>query len=949
MKAELLRPSPLWHALPPSEVLARLETAASGLTQREASARLARLGANVLPRATVMPAWRILLRQCRGVVVGLLAAALIAAWFLADRADAAAIGGVLVLNIGLGFAMELRSRRAVDSLAALETRRATVLRDGVRVEIDARDVVPGDVIALESGQAVPADARIFGGDIRVNESTLTGESVPVSKQVDRQIAPETPLPERQTMVYAGTIVQAGAALAAVVATGAGTELGGIGRLVAGTPTAPTQLEAQLDRLGRQLVWVALAIAVLSALLAWRQGVAVADIVQGAIALAVAAVPEGLPAVATIALALAVHRMARQHALVRRLPAAESLGSITVLCTDKTGTLTAGTMAVTTIHTLDAEFEVSGTSFEPVGDVRLNGQPITPHDFPDLEQALRIGVLASRGDAVLTDRGWTAQGDPTDSALVVAARKVGLERTTLMAAMPEVGEIPFSSDRRWAGTFCRSVPGDEVRAFVKGAPSRVLARCRFAQRGATATPLDAETAATIERHNETMAANGLRVLALASGVVTRPEEAAVEGLTFVGLVGIADPPAPGVRQTIDAFRHAGIRTVMITGDQRGTAEAIGRQLGLQGVTVEGRTLDAAPDSQLPAILEDAVIFSRISPAAKLRLVEGYQRAGEVVAMIGDGVNDAAALKKADIGVTMGRRGTDVARDNAAVVLQDDRFETIGAAIAEGRLVFENIRRFVFYLFSCNLAEVFVLLGTSAMGFPLPLAPIHVLWLNLVTDTVPAISLAFEPGGGDLMARPPRAPRTAIISWPFMRSIVGYAALMAVSVFALMVSHAWFGTPVRVAMTMNFMALGLTQIFHLGNARDIRPVLQLPRVLANRHALAAVAIATASLVAVTWIPALSRLVRVTPLSAGQWLVVGVCSLVPALVGQGIKVARWGLSHHGPTARTVAAAIVALLIAVTTASPLPSMLTIGQRLRVDGAPGGAYVTCESAARTS
>ena len=882
-----------WHARSPVDVLARLGSSTAGLTPGEATRRLAIAGPNAIPRAAATPAWRILLRQCRGVVVALLAAALVAAWLMAEQADAVAIGAVLALNVALGFAMEWRSRRAVESLASLETRQATVVRGGVRAVIDARELVPGDVIALEAGQGIPADARVIEGEVRVNESTLTGESVPVSKQPLARIAPAASLPDRATMVYAGTLIAAGAAIAVVVATGGATELGAIGRLVTATATAPTPLERQLDQLGRQLVWVALAIAAVSAALSWRQGTSLVLIIQSSIALAVAAVPEGLPAVATIALALAVHRMARQHALVRRLPAAESLGSVTVLCTDKTGTLTAGAMTVTTFRTIDGVFDVSGNSFEPAGEFSLRGTPIEAHAYPDLQQALRIGVLASRGDVVLTDAGWVSQGDPTESALVVAARKAGVDRLAWTAR--EVGEVPFSSERQFMAIFYRQADDAGIVAFIKGADARVLERCEFVRSGGGVAPLDEPAREGIRRENRLMAAAGLRVLALAYGNVSRPDESALAGLIYVGLAGIADPPAPGVAETIAAFRRAGIATVMITGDQRGTAEAVARQLGLDGSTVEGRELDAASDATVPALLRDAAVFSRVSPAAKLRLVAAYQRAGAVVAMIGDGVNDAAALKKADISVTMGRRGSDVAREVAAVVLEDDRFETIGAAIAEGRLVFENIRRFVFYLFSCNLGEVFVLLGTGAAGFPLPLAPIHVLWLNLVTDTVPALALAFEPGGPDLMRRPPRAPQSAIVSWPFMRSVIGYGAVMAASVFALMFWNAWSGTPAAAAVTMNFMTLGLTQIFHLGNARDVQPVLRLPRLLANPHALAAVAISVALLAGAGYVPGLSELLRVEPLSRRQWLAVIAASLVPAVVGQAIKAATW---RRGPS---------------------------------------------------
>ena len=879
-----------WHALSAAEVLAQLRTSVSGLTDRDATARLASVGENTIPRVAPASLWHIFVDQCRSLVVGLLVTAALVALITGDRADAVAIGAVLVLNIGVGFVIELRARRAVEGLARLESRTATVLRNGVLEETDARRVVPGDVLVLEAGQSIAADGRLITGELRVTEATLTGESVPVSKRAHVVIPADAPLPDRSTIVHAGTSVVDGAGRAVVVATAGATELGTIGRLVASTEAEKTPLERQLDELGRQLVWVALLVAVITALLAWAHDEPVAYVVQAALALAVAAVPEGLPAVATIALALAVHRMARQHALVRRLPAAESLGSVTVICTDKTGTLTAGTMAVRQVRTPDVGYEVTGTSYAPDGAFHQGSVTIDPRRHHDLRRALRIATIASRGDALLTDAGWVPRGDPTESALVVAARKAGIERE---GAAEEIGEVPFSSERRLMAIFRRSLDGTGVEAYVKGAPARVLELCAFVHDREGLRPLDAETRERIASWNASMAGSGLRVLAVASGVVAHAEESALHRLAFAGLIGIADPPAAGVKETIARFRAAGIRTVMITGDQRGTAEAIASDLGLggTGVTVDGRRLQTLTDADLLELQHTATVFTRVSPAEKLRLVTAYQRAGEVVAMIGDGVNDAAALKKADIGVTMGARGSDVARETAAVVLEDDRFETIGAAIAEGRLVFENIRRFVFFLFSCNLAEVFVLLGTAAAGLALPLEPIQVLWLNLVTDTVPALALAFEPGRPDLMTRPPRPPRSAIVSSTFMRSIVTYAVLLATPVFALIAWCRVTGIDPHMAMTMNFMALGLIQLFHLGNARDEAPVVRLPRALANPHAIAALVIGIVSLAGTMYVPTLAGLLNVARLPASAWIAVLVVSLVPAIVGQGVKVRRYG----------------------------------------------------------
>ena len=873
-----------------SAVLGTLRVSDAGLTTSDAQARLAEYGPNTIPVGTPASRWHVLAGQFRSVVTLLLVGAFVIAAATGDAADLVAIGAVLVLNVALGFAVEIRAHRAVEALAELEPRVGVVVRDGLITELEAHGIVPGDVLVLEAGQAVPADARMLIGELQINEAALTGESVPVWKVADAPIAAGTALPDRSTMVHAGTLVVGGGARAVVVATGGTTELGGIGRLVATTAHPRTPLELQLDALGQQLVLVALMVAAATGILAWIHGGSLALVLESAVALAVAAIPEGLPAVATITLALAVHRMARQHALVRRLPVVETLGSVTVLCTDKTGTLTAGEMTATTIRTCDAAYDVSGVGYEPTGTFSIDGCPIDVRRHADLEYALETGVAAGRGDVMLTATGWTPRGDPTEVALATAALKAGIDRAAVTGGMPEVGDVPFSSERQLMAIFHRRRDG-RTTVFVKGAPDRVLNLCWSAFGRGTTRPFDAATRESMRRANHDMAAQGLRVLALATGDVAHADERSLVGLTFVALVGISDPPAAGVKDAIGAFRRSGIRTVMLTGDQRGTAEAIARELQLEGDThaLTGDDVDVLADGELQERLATATVFSRVSPAAKLRLVTAFQRRGEVVAMIGDGVNDAAALKRADVGVTMGRRGTRVARDTATIVLTDDRFETIGAAIAEGRLVFENIRRFVFYLFSCNLAEIIVLLGTSAAGWPLPLAPIQVLWLNLVTDSVPALALALEPGRGDLTLRPPRRQTEALVSRQFLHSIALYAMLIAVPVLAAIVWQTVTGVAYSRAVTINFAVLGLAQLLHLGNARDEGPVLSWRLAVANRAAFGALVIGALSVLAVVQIPAFAHLLRLVPLRATDWLLVCGLALVPAIVGQTIKLAR------------------------------------------------------------
>jgi Ca2+-transporting ATPase len=555
------------------------------------------------------------------------------------------------------------------------------------------------------------------------------------------------------------------------------------------------------------------------------------------------------------------------------------------------------MAVTSIWTETAEFEVSGEGFAPAGAFLVEGISVRPDEHPNLVLALKIAVAANRADAVLTEGRWVARGDPTEAALIVAARKAGLERAALLADFPETGEVPFSSGRQLMATFHRP-PGAGIVACVKGAPQRVIALCTRAQLKGRDAPLDEARRERLLAANRMLAGRGLRVLAVASGSVTRAEESALSGLTFAGLIGMFDPPAPGVADAIRAFRAAGIRTVMITGDQRGTARAIARDLGLDSgdLSLDGRDMGRMTDAQLQADLDRVSVFTRVSPEEKLRLIAAYQARGDIVAMIGDGVNDAAALKKADVGVTMGRRGTDVARQTAAVVLEDDRFETIGAAIEEGRAVFDNISKFVFYLFSCNLAEIIMILGTTAAGSPLPLHPIQILWLNLVTDTAPALALALEPAEPGLMRRPPRNPGEGLVGPESIRKVAAYGLLIAAPALALNIWNEATGVPAGRAMTMNFLVLAFAQLFHLGNARSDRHVLAPARAVANQAALAAVALVLlAQALAVTFDP-LARALHVEALGAHDWVLVAVVSLLPAVIGQLVKVGRKP-RHPGP----------------------------------------------------
>jgi Ca2+-transporting ATPase len=869
--------APPWHALSADDALARLGSGPAGLGAAEAAARLRQYGPNVFERVPPASAWSVLLAQFRSVVVALLLAAGAVALLSGDLLDAAAIGAVLLLNVLIGFVTELRAHRAMEALLRLDVARATVLREGRGGEIDARFLVPGDLVVLETGATVPADARLLQAtELRTVEASLTGESLPVDKRSDPAPPEDASLPDRTTMVYKTTTVVAGRATAVVVATGMRTEVGRIGALTAAVVEGKTPLEQRLDALGRRLVAAALVVAAVVAVLGWVQGQPLGQLLQTAIALAVAAVPEGLPVVGTIAMAVGVRRMARRRALIRHLPVVETLGSATVICTDKTGTLTGGEMTARVLRLVGSEVAIPENDFTPDAETAL---------------ALRVAALASRGEVERSATGWRTWGDPTETALLVAAAKAGLEPERLRREWPEIGEVPFSSERMLMATFRRTPAG--IIACVKGAPRRILELSDRVLVPGRPRELRLEERERLLAANRELAARGLRVLALALKETMSTADSEVVGLTWIGLVGLADPPAHGVADTIRAFRDAGIRTVMITGDQQLTGVTVARELGLLAEgerALDGREVDRLDDMALRAAAGDTRVYSRVSPEAKLRIVAAYQERGEIVAMLGDGVNDAAALRKADIGVAMGGRGTDLAKEAADLILADDRFPTIGAAIEQGRIIFDNIRKFVFYLFSCNLAEILVVLGAGLAGLPSPLLPLQILWLNLLTDTFPALALAVEPGEPDTMRQPPRDPRAALLSGPMIRGTLAYGALIAACALG---AYAWgaqgdSGGPQR-ASTLAFLTLAFAQVLHLGNARSGGPVLSWRRVSANRWALGAVVLAAALQLCAVYYPPLARVLEIEPPGARDWLVVIMLAMVPAIAGQGAKLLR------------------------------------------------------------
>jgi Ca2+-transporting ATPase len=854
-----------WHALSPADVLKLLTVDPdAGLSADEARRRLTRTGPNAVGEHPDTPLWRLVLAQFRSLVVLLLLAASVIAASLGQHVEALAILAALLLNAGIGFVTEWRARISLAKLRALTVPHALVRREGHPVRIRAAEVVPGDLLILEAGGHVPADGRLIRGSrLRTAEAALTGESVPVDKDVDARLVLETPLADRRSMVYLGTTVVAGSGLAVATATGLATELGRIGQLVALAGERTTPLERQVEELGRRLIGFALGTCGAVGLAGILHGQPVGLMLETALTLAIAAIPEGLPAVTTVALAAGLWRLARSGALVRRLPAVETLGSTTVICADKTGTMTENSMTVSRLHV--ASETIALVSLKPgAGREFVRGDTVLdPLADTQLARLLTVGALVNDASVTRGAGGHAFEGDPTETALLVAALDAGLDPLALGRRWPRRRELPFDPAVRLMATYHE---GEDGRLLcVKGAPAAVLeASIQYDTRAGLAALTD-ETRVALLEANRALARNGLRVLAIAWRRGDWPEGDVIEGLTFLGFVGLEDPVRNGVRDAIASNAAAGIRTIMLTGDQRLTAEAVGRQLGL------------APES----------IRSRVSPQDKLDLIAALQADGEIVAMTGDGVNDAPALARADIGVAMGRQGTDIAREAADIVLTDDNFATIAQAVQEGRVIYANLRKVIHFLFTCNLSEILAVFVAILLGFPAPLLPLQILWVNLVTDILPAMALIRDPAEPDVMRRPPRGRQDALVTWRLGRRMLAEGALLSAGVLGAYLWTVWQDGPGPHATTVAFVALVLIHPLQAINCRSER--VGWWRLPPNRLSWAALAVLGAvQWAAVSWTP-LARLLGTVSLSAGDWGVVTLWILCPVLLLEALKAVR------------------------------------------------------------
>lgn len=856
---------PPWARSAP-EVLASLASRPAGLDPADALRRLRVDGPNTLPAEPPVPLWVRIASQFRGFLTALLAAAAVIAWLVGDLRDALMIGAATVFNAVVGFALERRADRALRTLRAMAAPLARVRRDGAVTEVPAADLVAGDIVVLAAGDRVPADGRLVAANgLEVDESSLTGESVPVAKSAEGVVAADAPLAERPCAAHMNSVVTRGRGEFVVTATGAATEVGRIAGLLAADTPGRTPLQAQLDDLAKRLALVSLVVVGIVAAAELLRGVPLAQTAIQAIALAVAAVPEGLPAVVTVTLALGMHRMAGHRAIVKRLPAVETLGCTTVICSDKTGTLTRNEMTVREVRTADAAFHVEGEGYVAQGRIASE-----PAGAPLPALLLETAVLCNDGRV----RDGRLIGDPTEGALVVVAAKAGLDADALRLAEPRIAEVAFESERRFMATFHRGTAPGIVRVCVKGAPGTLLDRASDVLLGdGSLRPLGPSLRREIEAANEALAARGLRVLAVAARDLPQAEfgdgsgiVGCVARLRFLGLVGMIDPPRTSAREAIRRCAAAGIGVKMITGDQRATAASVARDLGIAGEALTGGDLDAMDDAVFAARLPEAGVFARVSPEHKLRIVAGLQAQGHVVAMTGDGVNDAPALRRADIGVAMGS-GTAVAGAAAGVVLLDDDFSTIVRAVAEGRAIYDNILKFVRFQLTTNAGALLTVFAAPLAGLVSPLGPAHVLWVAMISDGPPAIMLGLDTARPDLMSEPPRPPAAQILTAGRVAGVLFSGAVMAAGTLAVL-AHAQRGAAPERAATLAFTTFVLFQMFSVLSVRAGRASVFGRHLFTNGRLWLAIACVVALQVAATlWAP-LRALFGATHLTPGEW---------------------------------------------------------------------------------
>jgi P-type Ca2+ transporter type 2C len=903
-----------WHALEPEEILKQLSTPIeSGLSGEEVKRRLDVYGPNQLIEAARISFWRMLWNQFNNFIIILLIVSAVISAILGDIKESAAILSIVILNAALGVIQERRAEDALSALKKLAAPEAQVVRDGRRQLILSPELVPGDIVILEAGNYVPADVRLLEAvNLRVEEAALTGESVPVQKDANIKLKADIPLGDRKNTAFMGTMISYGRGRGVVISTGMRTQIGLIARMLQSVENEPTPLQRRLDHLGKILGWGALAVCGLVFIVGWMRGNNPLDMFILAVSLAIAAVPEGLPAVVTISLALGMREMIRQHALIRRLSSVETLGSATVICSDKTGTLTQNEMSVTRLWADGKFIAVTGSSRSLAGEFLIDGKPVSIKSYPAVQTALWVGALNNDSELEITGtveegQTYSMAGDPTEGALVVAAAKAGALPRPLNRAYPRIDEIPFDSARKRMVTLhiIDDPQPEDISPFyddgnrskhvvaVKGAPDVVLELCSSYQRmNDESAPLDDAQRMRILAANDALTQDALRVLGVAyrvaSGVPNIKSDGNIEqDLVFVGLIGMIDPPRPEVSAALEKARHAGIRTIMITGDYPNTARAIAESIGLLRPghqVLAGPDLNKLDDQALQDQVAYTDVFARVSPEHKVRIVDALRARNEVVAMTGDGVNDAPSIKRADIGVAMGITGTDVAKESADMVLTDDNYSSIVAAVEQGRVIYSNIRKFVYYLLSCNVAEILIIFLGMLFNLGRVLTAIQLLWLNLITDGAPALALGTEKGDPDIMNQPPRPTREPIINRMMQVGIlVQTIAITSVTLGAYLLGRHLHPSSPEFAETMGFATLSFSELFRAYTSRSERYPLLKIGIFSNRYMNLAFVFSLILLLAAIYVPFLQPIFNTTTLGLAQWEVILPLILIPSVAAE------------------------------------------------------------------
>jgi len=922
-----------WHSQSVEKVIEALDTHPDrGLSTAEAQARLAQYGPNQLQERPRPTFWHMLLEQFNNFLILILIAASAVSLFLGEYVDAGAIMAIVILNAILGVAQQSKAEEALAALKKLAAPEAHVFRDGHLITIPAQELVPGDVVTLEAGNYVPADVRLIeSANLKMDEASLTGESVPVQKRAEAVLSQDIPLGDRRNMAYMSTLVTYGRGRGVVATTSMDTEIGLIAEMIQTYEEEPTPLQVKLDQLGKGLGVACLSICAVilvigllrdtrtgeiltSGLSAYLQAYQhkIVELFMTAVSLAIAAVPEGLPAVVTIVLAMGMQRMISRHALIRKLPAVETLGSASAICSDKTGTLTQNEMMVVQMYVDQTLLSMSGEGYKPEGEVQEDGRRAELRYYPSARPLLQAALLCN--DAQLEREpisdnpstvNWRMVGDPTEGALVVAAAKADLWKEKVEKAYPRLAEVPFDSERKRMSTI-HQVPEDAGEgalppwveglgpyiAYVKGAPDIVLGLCTRVLEDGRELPLDESQRQRILEINAALSSNALRVLGVAyrplSEIPENPTPEAVErDLVFMGLAGMMDPARPEVKEAIAMARKAGIKTAMVTGDYKNTAVAIARELNLlsrDGRVLTGAELDAMDEAALAEIANEVDVYARVSPQHKVKIVEALKRWGHVVAMTGDGVNDAPALKRANIGVAMGITGTDVSKETADMVLTDDNYASIVSAIEEGRIIYSNIRKFVYYLLSCNMGEILIIFLAMLAGLPLPLTAIQLLVLNLVTDGAPALALGLEKGEPDIMDRPPRPMEEPVINRQMIRGIIVLSIATTIATLtAFLVGLHWFPDNLTVAKTMAFATLALTELPIAYTCRSERYALLAIGVFSNKYMQWAVLASVVIVLSIIYVPFLDPIFDTAFLGLNEWLVMLPLILMPPIAAE------------------------------------------------------------------